>query len=142
MKTFTATFGALVIGLSTASFSAFGQVTPAPMPGATGTAPNAQNYQMERPASSSMIKDQYKADKKQCNSIKGNDKDVCMKQAKAKRDSALADAKQAKKDAQARHTANKTKNEANYEVAKEKCESLSGDAKDTCMANAKTRYKK
>lgn len=142
MKTFKPTFGALVLGLCMASFSAYGQVTPAPMSGATGAAPNAQSQPMGHPMSSDMIKSQYKADRKQCDGLSGNDKDVCMKQAKAKRDSAQADAKQAKKNAKARHTANKEKTDANYSVAKEKCDSLSGDAKDTCIANAKTRYKK
>lgn len=142
MKILKPTFGALIMSLCMAGFSAYGQVTPAPTPGATGAAPNTQSQPMGRSMSSDMIKSQYNADTKRCNGMKGNDKDVCMKQAKAKRDSARADAKEAKKDAQARHSANKEKTDANYSVAKEKCDSLSGDAKDTCIANAKTRYKK
>lgn len=141
MKTLKPTFGALIMSLCMAGFSAYGQVTPAPTPGATGAAPNTQSQPMAR-SSSDMIKSQYNADKKQCDGMSGNDKDVCIKQAKAKRDSARADAKEAKKEAKARHSANKEKTDANYSVAKEKCDALSGDAKDTCMANAKTRYKK
>lgn len=93
MKAFKPTFGALVLGFCMACFSAYGQVTPAPMPGATGAAPNAQSRPMEPATSGDMIKNQYNADKKQCNRLSGNDKDVCMKQAKAKRDSARANAK-------------------------------------------------
>ncbi|RTZ48159.1 hypothetical protein EKL30_04195 [Candidimonas sp. SYP-B2681] len=86
------------------------------------------------------INARYDADMKRCDSMKGNDKDVCQKQAKATREEQKADAKQAKENAESRHDANKEKMEAEYKVAKEKCDALSGDAKDQCVANAKTRY--
>jgi hypothetical protein len=33
-----------------------------------------------------------------------------------------------------------TKMDAEYKVAKEKCDSLSGDAKDQCIKQAKVKY--
>jgi len=91
---------------------------------------------------SNQIESQYKADMKQCDMLKGNENDVCEKQAKAKRDSAKADAKAGKKEAEARHDATKEKNDSEYSVAKEKCDAMSGDAKDQCIAQAKTKYGK
>lgn len=86
------------------------------------------------------IKMQYDHAMKRCDALKGNEKDVCEKEAKAQRDSAKADAKVAKKDAEARQDATEEKREAEYKVAKEKCDALSGDAKDACTADAKTKY--
>lgn len=88
------------------------------------------------------ISAQYDSAMKQCKSLKGNDKDVCKKEAEAQRDSAKADAKAGKKEAEARHDATEKKRDANYDVAKEKCDAMSGDAKDQCIANAKTKYGK
>ncbi|WP_313621670.1 hypothetical protein [Achromobacter sp.] len=88
------------------------------------------------------IDNQYKMDKKQCDGMKGNAKDVCQQQAEATRDKAKADSKAAKEKAESSHDAAKTRNEADYKVGKEKCDALSGNAKDTCMAELKTRYGK
>ncbi|NYT75637.1 hypothetical protein H0A71_01370 [Alcaligenaceae bacterium] len=88
------------------------------------------------------ISTQYDAAMEQCKSLKGNDKDVCKKEAKAQRDSAKADAKAGKKEAEARHDATEEKRDAAYGVEKEKCDAMSGDAKDQCVANAKTKYGK
>ncbi|NYT83653.1 hypothetical protein H0A70_19425 [Alcaligenaceae bacterium] len=91
---------------------------------------------------SDQIDAQYDAAMKQCDGMKGNDKDVCKKEAKAQRDSAEADMKAGKKTAEARHDAVKEKRDAAYDVAKEKCDAMSGDAKDQCIAEAKTKYGK
>lgn len=91
---------------------------------------------------SANTKTQYNAAMKHCDSLKGNDKDVCKKEAKAKRDNAHADAKAAKKKAEAKHEAVKQKRDSAYGVAKEKCDAMSGDAKDACIAQAKTKYGK
>ena len=42
----------------------------------------------------------------------------------------------------ARKDAASDKRDANYAVAKEKCDALAGDAKNTCMSDAKARYGK
>jgi hypothetical protein len=46
--------------------------------------------------SNEQIDNQYKMDKKQCDGMKGNQKDVCQQQAEATRDKARADAKAGK----------------------------------------------
>ncbi len=78
--------------------------------------------------SNEQIDNQYKMDKKQCDAMKGNQKDVCEQQAQATRDKARAEAK--------------ARNEADYKVGKEKCDAMSGNAKDTCLADLKTRHGK
>jgi hypothetical protein len=83
---------------------------------------------------------EYKVESDACKAKQGNDKDVCMKQAKANRDKAKADAKAQLESSDAVASARDTKLEAQYKVAKEKCDSLSGDAKDNCIKQAKARY--
>jgi hypothetical protein len=82
----------------------------------------------------------YKTAKEACKGRDGNDKDVCMKEANAAHVKATADAKAKRKAAAAMADARDDKNDANYKVAKEKCDAMSGDAKDTCVRDAKTRY--
>jgi len=84
----------------------------------------------------------YKVAKAKCGAMKGNEKDVCIKEAKATETKAKADAKASQKVATARQDATEDKLEADYKVAKEKCDALSGAAKDQCINNAKARYKK
>ena len=72
----------------------------------------------------------YKAAKEACKARQGNDKDVCMKEAKAAHVKVTADAKAKRKSAAAMADARDDKSDANYKVAKEKCDAMSGDAKD------------
>lgn len=92
--------------------------------------------------SDEQIDNQYKMDKKACDGMKGNPKDVCQQQAEATRDKARADAKAGKAKAEANHDAAKARNDADYKVGKEKCDAMSGNAKDACMADLKTRHGK
>ena len=83
-----------------------------------------------------------KADKKACEPMKANAKDICQAEAKAKEKIAKAelDAKN-KPDAKADEKVALMKAEGAYEVAKEKCE----DSKDTmaaCKKDAKAAYDK
>lgn len=125
MKKIIATmiFGAAAIGLQGAAFAAD---------------PAAAQYKADKTRADA----DYKAAKKKCGPLKGNDKDVCEKQAKAAHESAIADAKAKRKGVEADKDAQKDKNDANYDVAKEKCDALSGDAKDKCVASAKSKYGK
>ena len=75
-----------------------------------------------------------------CDTLSGNDKDVCVKAAKAKRTGSEADAKAQHKASDARKDANKDKLEADYKVAKERCDNFSGSEKDACVDNAKAKY--
>jgi hypothetical protein len=92
----------------------------------------------EYAASVSQAKADYKAAIAECRSLRGNDRDVCKKEAKANytRDKTNADADY-KGTAHAQAEAVEEQSEANYKVAKEKCESLSGDAKAACIQRAK-----
>lgn len=93
----------------------------------------------------------YDTAKEKCDDFAGNAKDVCRKDAQAAHERALADAKAELKTADATNSANakiadarndadKSKREADFKAARERCDSLAGDAKDRCVAEAKTRY--
>jgi len=95
----------------------------------------------------------YNVAKEKCDDLSGNQKDVCVKEAKAAHVKAKADAKvdrvaadtrntSSEKMATARKDAAEDKRDADYKVAIEKCDSLSGAAKDTCVKDAKARYGK
>ena len=83
----------------------------------------------------------YKVAKKRCDALAGNDKDVCMQEAKAQEQKTRADAKARKESSQAGAEAREDKREADYKVAKEKCDALSDAAKDRCLDDAKARFK-
>ena len=85
---------------------------------------------------------EYDLAKTKCAAKAGNDKDVCIKEAKAIEARAQADAKAGTKISEARSDAADTKNTANYKVAIEKCDAFSGDTKDACVKEAKSRFNK
>lgn len=82
----------------------------------------------------------YMVAKEQCATRTGNDRDVCVKAAKAAEAKVKADAKAARQTTVARADAKDTKRDADYKVAREKCDPLTGAAKDKCVADAKTRF--
>ncbi len=84
----------------------------------------------------------YDVAKEKCDDKKGNDKDVCVQEAKAARDKALADARMGKQMGEAKRDANEEKRDADYKLAMEKCDAMSGDAKTHCTALAKEKYGK
>ena len=84
----------------------------------------------------------YKVAKERCDDKAGNEKDVCVKEAKAVMTRAQADAKATQKGTEARMDANQDKRDAEYKVAAEKCDALAGDAKSSCVATAKAKYGK
>jgi hypothetical protein len=84
----------------------------------------------------------YDVAKQKCDALKGNDNDVCVKQAKATQTRAKADAKAGEKSTMARRDATNDVRDADYKVAMEKCDSYAGDAKTTCQRNAKAAYGK
>lgn len=97
-----------------------------------------------------------------CDDKAGNEKDICVTEAKSAHTSARADANAQRKTADANADAHKTTDKANakaaekvsdarqdataekresqYKVAKEKCDALSSDAKDACLTKAKTSF--
>ncbi|HSW19518.1 MAG TPA: hypothetical protein VLJ86_20020 [Ramlibacter sp.] len=89
------------------------------------------------------IETQAKADKKACDPMKANAKDICQAEAKAKEKIAKAelDAKN-KPDARATEKVQLMKAEGEYEVAKEKCEDQQGAAIVACKKDAQASYDK
>lgn len=106
------------------------------------TPPENTNANTSAIMTKDQIDDRYDATMKRCDTLKGDDKDLCEKQAKSERNAAEADAKAAKKKAEAEHDATEEKRDGAYDVAKEKCDAMSGDAKDECITQAKTKYGK
>ncbi len=84
----------------------------------------------------------YGVAKEKCDAMSGNEKDVCVKQAKADHTRATADAKMNREVSESRQDAAADKRDAAYNVAKEKCGALSGDAKTSCLTDAKARFGK
>ena len=84
----------------------------------------------------------YSVAKEKCDDLKGNDKDVCVKEAKAVEVKALADAKMGKQIGAAKTDAAEDKRNADYKVAAEKCDALAGDAKASCITAAKAKFGK
>ena len=87
-------------------------------------------------------KSAYAVAKEKCDDKAGNDKSVCVKEAKAVETNALADAKMGKKIGEAKREATEDKLDANYKVAVEKCDAMAGDAKTSCVTAAKAKFGK
>lgn len=87
-------------------------------------------------------KSAYAVAKEKCDDKAGNDKAVCVKEAKAVEIKALADAKMGKEISEARKDDAQEKIDADYKVAVQKCDALSGDAKASCLAAAKAKFGK
>lgn len=82
---------------------------------------------------------EYKAATAKCDAKSGNDKDVCMAEAKASRARTESDAIAKYNNSEKGRVAARNKvAEAEYDVAKAKCDALSGADKDSCMDNAKS----
>jgi hypothetical protein len=92
----------------------------------------------ELSAEKQRIEAEYKADRKTCDAMQGNAKDVCIEQAKGKQKVARAelDYKQDASERQ-RSKVESAKADAQYAVAKEKCDDLTGEQKDVCVKDAK-----
>jgi len=79
----------------------------------------------------------YKVDKAKCETLDGNAKDVCMKQAQGKEKIAKAELEQQYKPSNDHaREAEQTKVDVAYNIAMEKCEDQKGDAKNACEKQA------
>jgi len=86
---------------------------------------------------------QYKIAKQRCDSMKGQQEDLCEKEAKAVRDKAKADARVSRKDTpESRADAGETKAKADYRVQQEKCDLLKGREQDACETRANASLQK
>ena len=82
----------------------------------------------------------YELAKERCDGLGGDNKDVCLRQARTEHEKAQADIKLAKKVTSAIDEADQARMKADYRLAIEKCAQLAGDAKDSCVSTAKSRY--
>ena len=106
-------------------------------------AENPDQTKAEYDAAKARAKAGYNASSQRCKDFSGNDRDVCMKKAKAKLSKAKADAKAAfEGTAEAKLEAREVISKAEFAVAKERCDPLAGEAKDVCIAEAKAVYAK
>lgn len=87
--------------------------------------------------------DEYKAAKEKCDQMKGNEKEVCVAEARAARTKARAEAEaETKNTSSAKRKALVDTANADYGVAKAKCKAQEGDARDKCMKEAKEKRAK
>lgn len=84
----------------------------------------------------------YEVAKEKCDDLAGKAKNVCVQEAKAVEQKALADVKMNKEIGDAKKEANDDKMYADYKVAMEKCDALAGDAKASCVTAAKSKFGK
>lgn len=94
-------------------------------------------------------KAEFDVDKERCDDQKGDAKSLCVTQAEAKRDRALADVEAKKEMYEARKDINEAKKDAReekldvtFEAEMKKCDSYAGDAKDACEVSVKQRFNK
>ena len=84
----------------------------------------------------------YERDKTRCAAAVGNDREVCLRQAKATLVASQADARADRKAIEARLDAHDAKIDAEYRVALQKCDAYAGAAKEGCVSTARTAYGK
>lgn len=84
----------------------------------------------------------YERDKTRCGAAVGNDREVCLRQAKATLVATQADARADRKAIEARLDAQDAKIDAEYRVALQKCDAFAGDVKEGCVSTARTAYGK
>jgi len=84
----------------------------------------------------------HERDKTRCSAAVGNDREVCLRQAKAILVASQADARADRKAIEARLDAHDVKLDAEYRVALQKCDAYAGDVKEGCVSTAKTAYGK
>ena len=90
------------------------------------------------------IESEYKAAKEKCDSMQGNQKDICVAEAKATEKVAKAenDAKHAKDPSKEQAKVQRVRADAEYDVAKQRCQEMNGNEKDVCMKEAQVQRDK
>lgn len=84
----------------------------------------------------------YDRDRTRCGALAGNDREVCLQQAKATLVATRADARADRKAIEARLDARDEKIAAEYRVALQKCDAYAGAIKDQCVSTARMAYGK
>lgn len=110
-----------------------------PMSAAYAQMMNKTDYQSGK----ARISAEYKTEKMACNTMKGNAKDICQEEAKAKEKMARAELEYGYTGKPADRTKMmEVKAKSTYAVAKERCDDMAGNAKDVCVQEAKAVEKK
>jgi len=118
--------------------------TPRADPADRGATPRpAATDRKVKNADEERIEAEYKADKAKCDTMSGNAKDVCVKEAKGKEKVAKAEL-DARADPSERNQrkVEEAKAEAKYEVAKERCDDMKGKEKSACEKEAKADHER
>ncbi|MFM9880313.1 MAG: hypothetical protein ACKVOO_07880, partial [Burkholderiaceae bacterium] len=84
----------------------------------------------------------YAVAKEKCDDKSGNDKRVCVAEAKAVQVKTTTDAKMGEKISNTRMDGAQDKLNADYNVATQKCDAMAADAKTACMAAARAKFGK
>ena len=94
-------------------------------------------------AAKDRISADYKAERASCDSLSGNAKDICVEQSKGKESVARAELEaDYTGKASDRNKVAMAKADAIHAVAKEECDDKAGNAKDTCVTEAKAAHTK
>lgn len=94
-------------------------------------------------ASENKIEGIYKAERKTCDSLSGNTKDICVETAKSKEKVAKAELEyQYTGKAGDKRDAQEARIDADFEIAKERCDDKAGNTNDVCMTQAKSTHAK
>ncbi len=117
--------------------------TPRADPGDRGSARGGATDRKVKNAEEERIEAEYKADKAKCDSMQGNAKDVCEKEAKGKEKVAKAELDaRANPSERNQRKVEEAKAEAKYEVAKERCDDMKGKEKSACEKEAKAEHER
>jgi hypothetical protein len=95
-----------------------------------------------RKATTARAEAQYAVAKEKCGARTGDEKNVCVQEAKAAQTKALAEMKMGKEVGDARTDAANDSRDADYKVAVERCDYYSGDTKSSCLTAAKAKFDK
>jgi len=109
--------------------------------GFAGSAGAAGMNKDEYKAQKDRIQADYKAAKGKCGPLKGNAQDICKADAKATK-TAEEKGPSSTKAAGAARDSRDDKIDAQYSAAKERCDTMSGQAKDNCINDAKKKFGK
>ena len=134
---------AAAVALAFALPAAQAQTTGGAAPSTPSTGKSSSADRKMKNADEDRIEADYKADKARCDSMNGNAKDVCQKEAKGKEKVAKAelDAKTHPSAGNQRKVL-EAKADAKYDVAKEKCDGMKGNEKSACEKDAKAEHER
>ena len=92
----------------------------------------------EHKAERQRISSEAKAAREKCKDMKGNEKDICMAEAKGQEKVAKAELALKQKDTpKNRYDVAAAKADMEHDIAREKCDEMKGKEKETCQKEAK-----